>query len=108
MMSGELGAAKAVFKELIQNYPDFEWPYGNLGSLFIQEGRIDLAQDVLEKALQINRFYLNAWFHLTRARILASDFAGARKCLDEIESIDPTAPSLQHMRDTLEGIESWD
>ena len=47
------------FRELIKDYPNFEWPYGNLGSMYLDDARYDEAEALIDKALSINPCYLN-------------------------------------------------
>lgn len=59
MAASRNDAAVNKFRELIKEYPDFEWPYGNLGSMYLDDGRFDEAEALIDKALAINPCYLN-------------------------------------------------
>lgn len=107
MVSGETTLAYAAFFQLIESYPDFEWPLGNLGSMYIRDGNLDAAKNVLNKALLLNPYYTNAWYHLCRAHILESDYASARQCLDEVSNIDPSDERLPQVSAMLKSIEDW-
>jgi len=91
-----------TFEELIEEFPDFEWPYGNLGALFIRRERPDLAQKILEKAVLINPYYVNGWLHLARARVLLGDIDGAREGLQRILDIDPDNPAAAELKRLFE------
>lgn len=106
-MSGQIRAAQLTFEKLIEDYPQFEWPYGNLGSIYIMQGKLDLAKRILKKALEINAYYVNARLHLCRAQILASEFDDARKNLEAVSEIDPDTP-VQELSATLEKIATWE
>src|SRR5262249_25745124 len=93
LCAGAIEGAHRTFQALIEECPDFEWPYGNLGSLLIQMGDIDAARDVLHKALSLNPDYTNAWLHLARLHALESDFAAAYECLARVAEIDPDEPA---------------
>ncbi|MBX9725117.1 MAG: tetratricopeptide repeat protein [Candidatus Obscuribacterales bacterium] len=108
MMSGDMDHAFAIFSELTKVYPDFEWPYGNLGSMHIRDGNIKEAQKLLNKALSINPHYINAWYHLCRSYLLDKNIAQAQACLDEIAKIDADDENLQGMQITLKNVAEWD
>lgn len=108
MQRGDLQAAKELFQGLIKEYPDFEWPYGNLGSLLVQEGNLSEAKDVLKKALEINANYVNGWLHLARASALDADFDGARECLVRAANADPDDTAIEALRLVIDDVESWD
>ncbi len=101
-LRGELDSAKATFEELIKNYPDFEWPYGNLGAVYIQQGKISNAKDVLSKALDINGDYLNAWLHLARARAAVLEVREAQSCIDKAVRLDPDDQAVQSLKTLIE------
>ena len=74
---------------MIHTYPDFEWPYGNLGALLIERGEMERALKILDQALEINSYYVNAWLHKARALALMSDFEAAQVCLKRAADADP-------------------
>lgn len=100
--SGENTKAKEIFEELIAEYPDFEWPYGNLSVLLLQAGEIDKAIELLEKALSVNPNYVQGWLHMATARGLQLNFAAARKCVKEALAIDPDEVAALAILDALE------
>lgn len=86
---GNTEAAVTTFKQLINDCPDFEWPYNNLANIMLESGKLDEAKSLCQKALSINPDYANA--HITLAMILAkqgereaaeSQLASARKLLN--------------------------
>lgn len=86
------GAIK-TFNELIAEYPNFEWPYGNLGSLYVKQGKVAEGKAVLRKALEINPHYVNAWIHLAEANLRDKDPAAARECVAKALEQDPDCES---------------
>lgn len=54
-----------TFEECIRLYPEFEWPYANLGSLYVRLGNYDKAAYYLNQAIKINPDYVNAFSHLS-------------------------------------------
>lgn len=59
MAASRNDAAVSKFREVIAQYPDFEWPYGNLASMYLDDGHFDEAEALVDKALAINPCYLN-------------------------------------------------
>ena len=45
---GDQAGAVRTFQDCIAQFPDFEWPYGNLGSVYVEQGRIQEAKDILQ------------------------------------------------------------
>jgi len=106
MMAGDIDGAKEVFEALIEEYPDFEWPHGNLGFLYLGEGNILKSQKILEKALSLNPNYLNGWLHLARVRALSEDFSGAYDCLEKAAGILPDNADAEKLCEFIKELES--
>jgi len=80
MASGDAAGAIAGFKATISKYPKFEWPYGNLGNIYVKQKRYAEAITVLTKATTINPHYANGWKHLAEAYSLSGNVKAAEKC----------------------------
>lgn len=104
MATGNAEAAKQTFKELIRDFPDFEWPYGNLSVLFLQEGATDEARNLLVRALEINPDYVNGWLHMAAAKGMDMDFDGARDCVKRALDADPTDVAALAMKEALDNL----
>ncbi|CAN5567134.1 hypothetical protein BH11CYA1_BH11CYA1_26920 [soil metagenome] len=98
--------AQRMFENLVKDYPDFEWPYGNLGSLLIKRGRLGTAQELLIKAVQINPYYINGWLHLSRVYAIQENFSAAEDCLQRVTAIDASDPNWKGIRDLIEQLKS--
>jgi tetratricopeptide (TPR) repeat protein len=94
--------AQQTFEHLVKEYPDFEWPYGNLGSLLIKRADLVRAEQLLIQSVQINPYYINGWLHLSRVYAIESRFAEADDCLKRVTDIDPDDPSWRGIRDLVE------
>ncbi len=90
LATGYIDESKAIFEELIKDYPDFEWGYGQLAVLYIQEGDNGKARELLKIALDINPDYVNGWLHMAQADGLELDFEGAKYCVGMALKSDPT------------------
>lgn len=87
---GHLVEAKRVFSECIVKYPDFEWPYGNLGSILVSQGEVEKGIELLEKALTINPWYRNGLLHMAHAHLARSDRAKALQFYRRAFEADPS------------------
>jgi tetratricopeptide (TPR) repeat protein len=87
--SGNAQQAETTFLSLIQAYPQFEWPYGNLGRLLYERKQFDEAERYLKKALSLNDNYLNGWLHLKDLYQAKGDQAGVAQCAQKISELDP-------------------
>ncbi|MBX9693560.1 MAG: tetratricopeptide repeat protein, partial [Cyanobacteria bacterium] len=105
LMSGDIEGAKKTFQSLIEDYPSFEWPYGNLSSVYIEEKKADSARQLLDKALEINPNYLNGWLQYVDLYELEGNTEEAIKCLTRAEELSPGNESFklqfEHRRASL-------
>ncbi|MFA6209647.1 MAG: tetratricopeptide repeat protein [Candidatus Obscuribacterales bacterium] len=102
MVSGKDSEAIVAFNECIAKYPDFEWPYGNLASIYTKVGRFKEAQDTVQKSLNFNPNYLNGWLHLARAFSGDGDKVAAMRCVKRALEIDPNSDDAKQLEKFLE------
>jgi type IV pilus assembly protein PilF len=88
MASSKTDKAIEAFKKCMAKYPEFEWPYGNLGSLYIKLGDFDQARVYLDKAIAINPDYINALRHLAELELRQGHRKEALLYLDKISALD--------------------
>ena len=105
MALGDTGDARHTFEALIKDYPDFEWPYGQLSVLYLQEGRNEKAKELLKVALEINPDYVNGWLHMATANGLELDFEAAKECVARALVSDPTDPAANAMKEELDKLD---
>lgn len=91
------GDAEKIWIECINKYPKFEWPYGNLGNVYIEQGKFKEGEALLMKSLEINPSYVNAWLHLADSKRQQRDFESARKCIKKALELDPGNERAQLM-----------
>ena len=106
MFMKDEGEAQKTFEALIRDYPDFEWPYGNLGSLLIRQGDLSRAESLLQHALQINQHYINGWLHLTRVYGVQERFSEAYACLNQVSKIDPEDASMNGIKELVDQLKN--
>lgn len=85
--------AKQAYLTLIETYPDFEWPYGNLGQLYAGGGSLEEAKSVLNKAIEINPDYVNGLLHLAFTYSKENNQAEVDRLLERLLAIDPEVKS---------------
>lgn len=105
LATGDISQSKAIFEELIKDYPDFEWSYGQLAVLYIQEGDNGKARELLKIALDINPDYVNAWLHMAQANGLELDFEAAKHCVAMALKSDPTDPLALALNEELDKLD---
>lgn len=80
-------AARKTFEDLTRDFPDFEWPYFNLGTMCLREHKLEQAGTYLEKAVEINPNYLKAWAALARQKFMSGNDAGGNECLQRCRDL---------------------
>lgn len=101
MAMGDTDAAKKTFEELIKQFPDFEWPYGNLSVIYLEDGQTLEAKELLARALKINPNYVNGWLQLATAKGLEEDYDGAEECVNRALESDPEDSLSMNMKKAL-------
>ncbi|MBI5246809.1 MAG: hypothetical protein HY923_06475 [Elusimicrobia bacterium] len=89
MAKCDLDGGAAIFMTLTQQYPDFEWPYGNLAIIYSHRGAQGQAEVSLRRALAINPCYVAGWLHLADVQIRRGDAAGRTSAIDSALQCDP-------------------
>ncbi|MBY0404199.1 MAG: hypothetical protein K2X66_09890 [Cyanobacteria bacterium] len=99
---GDIQGAEKTFKHLIEEYPRFEWPYGNLGALYIETNRPQAGKVLLDQALALNPLYLNGWLHRVELYKVLKDSKGERASLQTAIELDPENELLKEQLKTLQ------
>ena len=73
--NGDIKGAKENLHNLIKDFPNFEWPYANLASIYATENNLEEAERLLKKALSINPDYANARGLLLKIEMRKEDAA---------------------------------
>jgi tetratricopeptide (TPR) repeat protein len=81
--------AEAALKECIQDCPDFEWPYGELAALLIDEKRFDEAETYLSEALKRKPEYVRGYLWMSQIYLHKGDLEKAATLLAQARSLDP-------------------
>lgn len=54
LMRSDPALAKQKFQSLMNDFPDFEWPFSNLAWMYFEEGKIEEAQGLAKYLLSVN------------------------------------------------------
>ena len=81
--------AEQIFRLCIKRWPRFEFPYKNLGHMFIELRRFRDAKEVLEKLVEVNPNYARGWELLGQAKAGLGDKVGSKICIDRARELDP-------------------
>ncbi|MBS1952648.1 MAG: hypothetical protein JST89_00535 [Cyanobacteria bacterium SZAS-4] len=107
LMESDPRAAKKIFLGLIEKYPEFEWPYSNVGHIYLRSGDLTPAEEHFADAIKINPHYANAWIGLGRINTLRSKFNEAKACMNKAAEI-ASAESVAGFISLIEQIQDWD
>lgn len=105
MVAGNLNEAMEVFQSLNRDYPEFEWPWGNLASVYVQRGDLERAAECVDRALSISPDYVNAWLHRARIEALNENYRASNECLDRAAELDPEDRSIARIADLIRKLE---
>lgn len=88
MRNGDKEMAIQTFSNLIKDFPEFEWPYCNLAAIYMKDKKLNEAEKLLERALEINPSYMNGWLYLRQVKLLKKDTEGASNCSKRIAALE--------------------
>ncbi len=60
LMDSNPQKAKELFQELMNQYPDFEWPFSNYAWMLVSEGNLNKARGLAKYLLSLNPFHLRS------------------------------------------------
>lgn len=101
MSKGDLPKAREVFEGLMEQYPDFEWPYLNLATAYYKDGQLEKSKFLLRKLLSINPDHVEAWDILARIHASEFDLTEAQEAISKALEIYPDDPQLKTIIDCL-------
>ena len=83
----------AILREALAIDPANTDALANLASLLISQGDVQEALANLKKLHEVDPRSVSGWLLLARARLVLGDAAGAEKCLNAAESLQPDLPA---------------
>lgn len=98
LMFSEPDKAKQVFKDLMGQYPDFEWPFSNTARLKLGEGDVAGAKSMVKYLLQVNPDLLSAIDLMVKIALYEEDFDEALKFLDRALALYPHEDEFKQLK----------
>lgn len=98
---GQEDKARLTLEELIVRYPEIELPYCVLACHELKLGKLEKAQKLLSKAVELNPNYINTWLQLSRVHAIGGSILEAQRCLDRATDLDPDDFSIPHLRQLI-------
>lgn len=87
--------AEAIFRGVMEFLPDSDVPHVGLGTVFLQRGDFTKAQEICEKALELNPESIYARVHYAEALLFGNQREKAETELREIVGNYPDSPHSQ-------------
>src|SRR5215213_11147052 len=97
--------AEAIFRGVMEFLPESEVPQVGLGTVFLQKGDFGKAEEICEKALELNPESLYARVHYAEALLFGRQRERAENELREIISGAPESPHSQTAQALLDAAE---
>lgn len=94
--------AEAVFRGVMEFLPESDVPQVGLGTVFLQRGDFQSAEEICEKALETNPASVYARVHYAEALLFGRQREKAENELREIISENPDSPHSQTAQALLE------
>ncbi|MBI1271824.1 tetratricopeptide repeat protein [bacterium] len=98
LMQSDREEAKKVFQELMNAYPDFEWPFSNSARIKLAEGDIAGAKSIVRYLLQVNPELLSAIDLMIRISIAEKDLDQALTYLDRALELYPHEEEFKQLK----------
>lgn len=101
LMAGDGAKAAEAFRSMIERYPRFEWPMGNLAAMYLDENNLAEAEKLINSALEINPTYVNGLRYKAQLKLKQGDPEGAKQAWQQ--ALDAFGPPDQ-LDSTLSGL----
>jgi len=87
--------AEKVFRNCIEQYPDFEWPRNNLAGILRCSKRYAEAQQQLDYILNMHSDYVSSWIELANLNEAQGKIKEAKACARHALQLDPESKSAR-------------
>ncbi len=101
--AGRVDEGISVFKKLLKELPNHKEALNNLGFVYLQQGKLQLAQIHLERSLAEDPDYEKGWLNMASFYILQENKPNAMKAIDEVLRINPNNEKAKSARSYLLG-----
>jgi Tfp pilus assembly protein PilF len=94
MQKGKLEDAKKHLEKAIEEYPNFDWAFNNIGVIDMRMNDVPGAREAFTRAVAINGKNPDAARNLARLKLRDNDFDGAKTLLQQSLSAKPGDPEV--------------
>jgi tetratricopeptide (TPR) repeat protein len=77
LMASNVEQAKSIFRDLMNQYPDFEWPFSNLARIYMSEGKLADANGLGKYLLSVNPDSIRALSIMLEISLAHNDYSSA-------------------------------
>jgi type IV pilus assembly protein PilF len=102
--SGDAARAEAEFLAALDSNPYYPKAQFNYGAFLVENGRLDEAIPLFDRAVALAPTYLNARAAQVTAHALAGDLDAARAALQPLERMAPDAAEVVELRRWVESL----
>ena len=93
--AGQLAAATEKYEAIVRMRPDMAEAFANLGNLYYQQGKRDLAAPAYKKAIQLKPGLTGPYFFLGEIAFSAHAYPEALSYLKRAETLEPANPLVR-------------
>jgi tetratricopeptide (TPR) repeat protein len=93
--------ALAIFTDLANRYPKFEWAQTAMAALYMRMKDTESAAQCARRALSINKNFLQAWMILIHDAMVHNDLDGEIDAAAQALELDPTSNEVRSLLNSL-------
>lgn len=108
MITTDPRKAEKAFKTMIQDHPQFDWPYRGLGQIYLGFGDLERSIENLDKALSISPKSTASLLIRAEVHLANMNYSAARIDLDATRGLEPGNENESALRRTLETLEAFE
>jgi tetratricopeptide (TPR) repeat protein len=106
-VTNDVDAGITAYRSLLDQYPNDSWALNNLALLYYDQGNMDGAMELLERAIQLDTYSPNAYINLAGGLHWLGARDSAHAVIDQLEAKFPGQPWVHRVRSGLLSAE-WD
>jgi len=106
-VTNDVDAGITAYRSLLDQYPNDAWALNNLALLYYEQGNMDGAMELLERAIRLDTYSPNAYINLAGGLHWLGDRDSAHAVIDLLEEKFPGQPWVYRVRAGMHAAE-WD
>jgi tetratricopeptide (TPR) repeat protein len=106
-VTNDVDAGITAYRSLLDQYPNDAWALNNLALLYYEQGNMDGAMELLERAIQLDPYSPNAYINLAGGLHWLGARDSAHAVIDLLEENFPGQPWVHRVRSNMLAAE-WD